>query len=57
MQLKKLNLSGFKSFVDATSITIPADFTGIVARMAVASLMSSMRFAGSWVRHPPEPSR
>jgi len=30
MQLKKLNLSGFKSFVDATSITIPADFTGIV---------------------------
>ena len=30
MQLKKLNLSGFKSFVDATSITIPADFTVIV---------------------------
>ena len=30
MQLKKLNLSGFKSFVDVTSISIPADFTGIV---------------------------
>jgi len=30
MRLKTLNLSGFKSFVDATSITIPADFTGIV---------------------------
>jgi chromosome segregation protein len=30
MRLKRLNISGFKSFVDPTVITVPADFTGIV---------------------------
>ncbi|MED5406222.1 MAG: AAA family ATPase, partial [Pseudomonadota bacterium] len=30
MRLKRLNVSGFKSFVDSTAITVPADFTGIV---------------------------
>ncbi len=30
MRLKRLNVSGFKSFVDSTVITVPADFTGIV---------------------------
>ena len=30
MRLKKINVSGFKSFVDSTTITIPADLTGII---------------------------
>ena len=30
MRLKKIHVSGFKSFVDPTTITIPADMTGII---------------------------
>ena len=30
MRLKKIHVSGFKSFVDPTVITIPADLTGII---------------------------
>jgi len=30
MRLKKIHVSGFKSFVDPTAITIPADMTGII---------------------------
>ncbi|MAF08678.1 MAG: chromosome segregation protein SMC [Acidiferrobacteraceae bacterium] len=30
MRLKKIHVSGFKSFVDPTAITIPADVTGII---------------------------
>ena len=46
MRLEKIRLSGFKSFVDPTTIALPGNLIGIVGRMVVASLTLLMPSAG-----------